>query len=190
MEKSLLELSLDDRTTLVLVTNPLQQTPPASESTSTRGTASEMTDSATSGGMWKIFSYLNPLSYFSGSSTNINNSESGSSSWQYGKAWFITVVYTNARYLHSSENVFFEHLYAEPDPSLRNSLRQGIERRGLSSPDVDETNTSNRKKAPQGRKWGDNVHTLQHDDNDEAFKRGNAFWNGNSTQYGGDDSKK
>lgn len=161
MEKSLLELSLDDRATLVLVTSPLQQTSPAPESRSTRATTSEVTDSGTSGGVWKIFSYLNPLSYFSGSSSNINNSESGSSSWQY-----------------------------EPDPSLRNSLRQGIESHGSLNPDVDEANTSNRKKAPQGRKWGDNVHTLQHNDNDEAFKRGNTFWNGNSTQYGGDDSKK
>eukprot|EP00250_Pteridium_aquilinum_P033740 c618_g1_i1 orf=189-1769(-) len=161
MEKSLLDLSLEDRATLVLVTSPLQQTSLARESTSSRAATSEVMDSGASGGIWKIFSYLNPLSYFSGSSTNTNHSEPGSSSWQY-----------------------------EPDPNLRSSLRQDMGRHGLSSSDVDKANTSKTKKASQERSWGGNIHTLEHNDDDEAFKRGNAFWNGNSTQYGGDDSKK
>ena len=37
--------------------------------------------------------------------------------------------------------------------------------------------------------WGSNIHTLKHDE-DESFRDQNAFWNGNSTQYGGDDSTR
>ncbi|KAI5075160.1 hypothetical protein GOP47_0009236 [Adiantum capillus-veneris] len=161
MERSLLDLNLEDRATLVVVTTPSQRKLPASESSSMQAAMPQMKDSGTSGGIWKIFSYLNPLAYFSGSGDNSSSAEPGSSSWQYG-----------------------------PNPNLRNSLRQGApERYGLSDPNENETNASKRKKA-QDKNWGGNIHTLQPNDNDEAFKRGNAFWNGNSTQFGGDDSQK
>lgn len=159
LEKSLLELSLEDRATLVLVTSPSQPKLSASESSHSKAATPEVKDS----GIWRILSYLNPLSYLSsGSNGNTShNPEPGSSSWQY-----------------------------EPNPNLRNSLRQGpTERHGMSNPNAADVNTSKRKKGVE-RNWGGNIHTLQHNDNEEAFKRGNAFWNGNSTQYGGDDSQK
>ncbi|MCO5573607.1 hypothetical protein L7F22_027379 [Adiantum nelumboides] len=161
MEKSLLELNLEDRATLVLVTSPLQQKFSASEGSSRQAAISEVKDSGTSGGMWKILSYFNPLAYFSGSSDSSNNDEPGNSSWQY-----------------------------EPNPNLRSAVRQGTpERDGLLSPTVNETNASKRKKA-QDKNWGGNIHTLHRNDDDEEFKRGNTFWNGNSTQFGGEDSQK
>ncbi|KAF8393912.1 hypothetical protein HHK36_020112 [Tetracentron sinense] len=37
--------------------------------------------------------------------------------------------------------------------------------------------------------FGSNIHTLKHDEDEDQFKDRNTFWNGNSTQYGGDDGK-
>ncbi|KAI7739014.1 hypothetical protein M8C21_030547 [Ambrosia artemisiifolia] len=37
---------------------------------------------------------------------------------------------------------------------------------------------------------GSNIHTLRHDEDDAQFKGQNAFWNGNSTEYGGDGDNK
>lgn len=165
MQRTLWELSLEDRATLILVTNKLQETPITSAERSARAPNSQLMDASNSGGIWKILSYLNPFSYFTGGIANTNNGGSGSSSWQY-----------------------------EPDPTLLPSSRQSTERQGSIGPDIDRTNIAKRKtggnNGPQDRNWGSNIHTLQHNDDDDAFKQGNAFWNGNSTQYGGDDSKR
>nr|XP_043627385.1 plant UBX domain-containing protein 11 [Erigeron canadensis] len=37
---------------------------------------------------------------------------------------------------------------------------------------------------------GSNIHTLKHDEDDAKFSGKNAFWNGNSTEYGGDGDNK
>ncbi|GJT61174.1 plant UBX domain-containing protein 11, partial [Tanacetum coccineum] len=37
---------------------------------------------------------------------------------------------------------------------------------------------------------GSNIHTLKHDEDDNRFSGQNAFWNGNSTEYGGDGDNK
>lgn len=39
-------------------------------------------------------------------------------------------------------------------------------------------------------RFGSNIHTLKHDEDDTRFSDRNAFWNGNSTQYGGDNDGK
>ncbi|XP_024542116.1 plant UBX domain-containing protein 11 isoform X2 [Selaginella moellendorffii] len=49
----------------------------------------------------------------------------------------------------------------------------------------------NSRKAPPPAKrstsWGSNVHTLRHDEDNDMFKRGNTYWNGNATQFGAND---
>ncbi|KAI4338859.1 hypothetical protein MLD38_023868 [Melastoma candidum] len=44
----------------------------------------------------------------------------------------------------------------------------------------------NRSRRPTTSRLGSNIHTLKHDEDDARFGDRNAFWNGNSTQYGGD----
>ncbi|GMN31258.1 hypothetical protein TIFTF001_044559 [Ficus carica] len=38
--------------------------------------------------------------------------------------------------------------------------------------------------------FGSNIHTLKHDEDDGRFNDRNSFWNGNSTQYGGNEDRK
>lgn len=82
-------------------------------------------------------------------------------------------------------------LYADPDPAFAQGLRAAnMESRGVNMRMNDGDNNNGRNNQNY-RTWGGNIHTLKRDDDDEnRFKRGNAFWNGNSTEYGGDDSKK
>ncbi|KAK9072520.1 hypothetical protein SSX86_008954 [Deinandra increscens subsp. villosa] len=48
----------------------------------------------------------------------------------------------------------------------------------------------NNKPNPSRFGSGSNIHTLKHDEDDTSFKGQNAFWNGNSTEYGGDGDNK
>jgi hypothetical protein len=45
-------------------------------------------------------------------------------------------------------------------------------------------------KQPTTSRVGSNIHTLKHDEDDGRFSERNSFWNGNSTQYGGDNDAK
>lgn len=51
--------------------------------------------------------------------------------------------------------------------------------------DPSEGRSNVRNRRPTTSRIGSNIHTLNHDENDTPFGDGNAFWNGNSTQYGG-----
>ncbi|XP_059296023.1 plant UBX domain-containing protein 11 isoform X1 [Lycium ferocissimum] len=51
------------------------------------------------------------------------------------------------------------------------------------------TTTNNRGRKPASSRFGSNIHTLKHDD-ESRFGDKNTFWNGNSTQFGGDDNGK
>lgn len=68
-----------------------------------------------------------------------------------------------------------------PFPTGPNSARQN-----------NSTESEGKKnRQPPASGFGSNIHTLKHDEDDERFSDRNAFWNGNSTQYGGgnDDGK-
>ncbi|XP_050938564.1 plant UBX domain-containing protein 11 isoform X2 [Cucumis melo] len=55
-----------------------------------------------------------------------------------------------------------------------------------------ENNTRGKQPSSSSR-FGANIHsihTLKHDDDDERFRSRNSFWNGNSTEYGGDNDSK
>ncbi|KAJ8547007.1 hypothetical protein K7X08_010593 [Anisodus acutangulus] len=52
------------------------------------------------------------------------------------------------------------------------------------------TTTNNRGRRPASSRFGSNIHTLKHDEDENQFGDKNTFWNGNSTQFGGDDNGK
>ncbi|CAH8265787.1 unnamed protein product [Arabidopsis lyrata] len=68
-----------------------------------------------------------------------------------------------------------------PQAELRNNLGQG----GSSFQDSSEGRSNVRNRRPTTSRIGSNIHTLNHTEDDAPFGDGNAFWNGNSTQYGG-----
>ncbi|CAH9136578.1 unnamed protein product [Cuscuta epithymum] len=51
------------------------------------------------------------------------------------------------------------------------------------------SSSSTRSRNRSASHFGSNIHTLKHDDDDSPFGDGNAFWNGNSTQFGGSENK-
>lgn len=77
-----------------------------------------------------------------------------------------------------------------PNPGLQNSLA-GRPYKPYSpnpnSPAAGENVSEGKKVTPA--QFGSNIHTLKHDEDDGTFGDRNAFWNGNSTQYGGDNNK-
>lgn len=88
---------------------------------------------------------------------------------------------------------FNDATFAGPNPSLQNSLRDGGRPSGMQSSDQTAPATAsgrNSKSRKLTSSFGGNVHTLKHDEDDERFSDKNAFWNGNSTQYGGNDDGK
>ncbi|XP_076948153.1 plant UBX domain-containing protein 11-like isoform X2 [Bidens hawaiensis] len=54
------------------------------------------------------------------------------------------------------------------------------------------TSSTSKNNKPNASRFGSgsNIHTLKHDEDDAQFKGQNAFWNGNSTEYGGDGDNK
>lgn len=60
--------------------------------------------------------------------------------------------------------------------------------RGTDATSSSNQSTNSSKKATP--RFGSNIHTLKHDDEDDKSTDRNKFWNGNSTQYGGDDDRK
>ncbi|KAL8227302.1 hypothetical protein R6Q57_017134 [Mikania cordata] len=54
------------------------------------------------------------------------------------------------------------------------------------------TTSTGKNNKPNSSRFGSgsNIHTLKHDEDDTKFKGQNAFWNGNSTEYGGDGDNK
>ena len=86
-----------------------------------------------------------------------------------------------------------DFIFVGPNPALQNNLRgTGTTPSVYSSNQSDLVtgrNNNSSKKAPMSR-LGSNIHTLKHDEDDGRFSERNAFWNGNSTEYGGDNDGK
>jgi hypothetical protein len=68
-----------------------------------------------------------------------------------------------------------------PNTEVRNNLGQV----GTSFQDPSEGRSNVRNRRPTTSRIGSNIHTLNHNEDEAPFGDGNAFWNGNSTQYGG-----
>ncbi|XP_010525819.1 PREDICTED: plant UBX domain-containing protein 11 isoform X2 [Tarenaya hassleriana] len=165
MDKSLSEVGLFNRQALIVV--PRQRATMAN-STHTRATATDSrSENPNNVGYFafvrRLISYANPFSYFSGgASSSSSGPESQTSMWEY-----------------------------RPNPGLRNNLGQmGRQDRDSSSTrDMSEGTSNVRNRRQTTSRIGTNIHTLKHDEDDDVpFGGGNTFWNGNSTQYGGDNN--
>ena len=88
---------------------------------------------------------------------------------------------------------FFKLLFhsSDPNPSLQNDLQgTGISSGAYRSTDTTSRSSNSRSRQLKSSPCGSNIHTLRHDEDDGRFNDRNAFWNGNSTQYGGDNDGK
>lgn len=83
---------------------------------------------------------------------------------------------------------------AGPNPTHRNNLAGTV--RSYSQYSANQSTSAagrdddGKKRQPTTSHFGSNIHTLKHDEDDGRFSDRNAFWNGNSTQYGGDNDGK
>ncbi|KAG9447131.1 hypothetical protein H6P81_013259 [Aristolochia fimbriata] len=163
MSKNLAELGFVNREALIVV-------PHRSMSESYRGKQVQYERSNTidsSGGYGgyfgyakRILSFFNPFSYVGGGTSPGTESTPNDGLWQY-----------------------------RPNTGVQNS---GIDRSSRpDSPDVQASaigESSSQGRKATTRQFGSNIHTLRHDDDDNRPSDRNAFWNGNSTQYGGDNN--
>ncbi|KAJ4968220.1 hypothetical protein NE237_014921 [Protea cynaroides] len=169
LSKTLTELGLINRQALIVVPHHLAaKTHRGPSSSIEHSNSSHQVDpsSGTNGGYFgyvrRILSYMNPFSYLGGNASSPSSSqESNDGLWQY-----------------------------RPNPNLQNNLRernQSLYPPSQGTPSTGE-GTSKSRKPMSG--FGSNIHTLKDTDDDSQFKGGNAFWNGNSTQYGSDGDKR
>ncbi|GFP80713.1 UBX domain-containing protein 4 [Phtheirospermum japonicum] len=76
-----------------------------------------------------------------------------------------------------------------PNASLENTPRNEGGRLNSSMQSSNQGTTPS-SSSSKGSRFGANIHTLKHDDDDDSrFNDRNAFWNGNSTQFGGNDDE-
>ncbi|GER45695.1 Ubx domain-containing [Striga asiatica] len=110
----------------------------------------------------RILSYVNPFSYLSRSQTSTSSAqESRIGLQEYG-----------------------------PNASLQNTPRNGGGRLNSSIGSSNQGTIPNSKSRQQTSRFGANIHTLQHNDDDESrFNNRNTFWNGNSTEFDGNDDE-
>ncbi|KAK6145778.1 hypothetical protein DH2020_019647 [Rehmannia glutinosa] len=165
LDSTLSELGLFNRQALVVV--PLNQNNSHNRGGSSHHQTYSSNDASSSNaseGYWasvrRVLSYVNPFSYLSRSATSPSAAqESQSDIWEY-----------------------------EPDASFQNTFRDGG-RRPFPTQSSDRSTSptgSNNKSRKLTSRFGANIHTLKHgDDDDSRFNDRNAFWNGNSTQFGG-----
>ncbi|WCJ41431.1 Plant UBX domain-containing protein 11 [Euphorbia peplus] len=163
--KSLSELGLDNRQALIVVPRQRASSYDKGISSSNRTTTSYDDSSVVNNGGYfasirRTLSYFNPLSYLGGNSSSSSSGQAQSGMWEYGPN-------SAARNTASSER---------PYPS--NSPNQSS-----SSPSRSDNRSRQRTSG-----FGSNIHTLKHDEDDSQFRDRNAFWNGNSTQYGGNNN--
>ncbi|XP_075661978.1 plant UBX domain-containing protein 11 isoform X3 [Castanea sativa] len=173
LSKSLSELGLLNRQALIVVPHHRATGYHGEASSSSYQTNFTSADSSngTNGGYFayvrRILSYMNPFSYLGGG---------GASSSSSG---------------HESQNGIWQH---SPNPTHRNNLAGTV--RSYSQYSANQSNSAagrdddGKKRQPTTSHFGSNIHTLKHDEDDGRFSDRNAFWNGNSTQYGGDNDGK
>lgn len=172
LSKTLKELSLLDRQALIVVPH-LQgaghhkgrsSTPNTSVSTSAAG-------SSDGEGLYslvkRVLSYVNPLAYLgAGGAASANSSTSAPET---------------RRNLPESGR-------PTPQGTFTGSRSYAV-RSNQSNITPSTTGRNNRPNSSQFGS-GSNIHTLKHDEDDSKFSGKNAFWNGNSTEYGGDGDNK
>ncbi|KAG5226518.1 plant UBX domain-containing protein [Salix suchowensis] len=171
LSKSLSELALLNRQALMVVPRQRATSYQRGGSSSDRPTSTTSSDSANAndGGYFayvkRALSYVNPLSYFGGSASSSSSGQAQSGTWEYSP---------NSTPQNNTART--DRPYSSYSPN-QNSSATG-------------RNDSQRRRTTASR-IGSNIHTLKHDDDDDGrFKDRNSFWNGNSTEYGGNNDGK
>ncbi|KAM1385474.1 hypothetical protein ACFX2F_032033 [Malus domestica] len=161
LSKSLSDLGLFDRQALIVVPRQKGTNYLSGKSAFSDQTDSRNTVSSSDGSNGGYFSYAKRfLSYFNPLSYLGGGASSSSSGQQ-------------------SENGTWEY---SPNPTRRNSVTQNASTSGKSE--------EKKSRKPPASGFGSNIHTLKRDEDDERFSDRNSFWNGNSTEYGGNDDSK
>ncbi|XP_011037025.1 PREDICTED: UBX domain-containing protein 4-like isoform X2 [Populus euphratica] len=167
LSKSLSELALLNRQALMVVPHQRATSYHRGGSSSDRATSSGSAN-ANDGGYFayvkRVLSYVNPLSYFGGSASSSRSGQAQSGIWEYSP--YSTPQNNTAR-------------TDRPDSSY--SPNQNSSATGRNDSQGRPTTTS---------RIGSNIHTLKHDGDDGRFNDRNSFWNGNSTEYGGNSDGK
>ncbi|KAL8152119.1 hypothetical protein V2J09_021927 [Rumex salicifolius] len=166
LEKSLAEHGIINRQGFIVV--PRQRTLHSAEreSSSSAPKFAADTDASTGriGGYFvyvrKMLSYVNPFSYLGGAGSSTSTHESPSGIRQYGPN---STMQNNI----SREG---RQLFANPTNSTSQRNEGSIRRRSTS-------------------RIGANIHTLKHEEDDLQDDK-NTYWNGNSTEFGGNDNDK
>ncbi|XP_057778990.1 plant UBX domain-containing protein 11 isoform X2 [Salvia miltiorrhiza] len=170
MDEKLSELGLSNRQALIVVPQKQNNSQYRGGSSQYQSHSSNEAGSLNaSEGYWgsvkRILSYANIFSYLGRSnSTSVAQESQSGGMWQYS-----------------------------PNPSLHNTLRDAGRVPGMQSSEQSApamASGSNSRRRPLTSSYGGNIHTLKHDDDDDRFNDKNAFWNGNSTQFGGNDDRK
>ncbi|XVF84447.1 hypothetical protein PTKIN_Ptkin17bG0037600 [Pterospermum kingtungense] len=169
LNKSLLDLGLLNRQALIVVphrrTDGFQgQRSSADQRNSTATEASTGSNGGYFAYIKSFLSYVNPFSYLGGSaSSSTTGQESQSGIWEYS-----------------------------PNPTLQNNLAGGNRSYSPSSANRSNSTTrdDSRNRRPTTSRYGSNIHTLKRDEDDDRFNDKNPYWNGNSTQYGGNSDSK
>ncbi|XP_047091847.1 plant UBX domain-containing protein 11-like [Lolium rigidum] len=165
METSLYELGIETRQALVVVPNPQSVKVARHQSSSPSSDLDHIVDSDNSGG-WGYFgilgtalSYVNPLSYLRGNPEQLGNEGS-------------------------------QHYRQSSPSSSRLGMGAASESQPLSSNGSQQaaTHSSGNTLRRRPRQFGSNIHTLSSEEQGPSDDR-NVFWNGNSTEYGGDEKK-
>ncbi|VVA38214.1 PREDICTED: UBX [Prunus dulcis] len=162
LNESLSDLGLFDRQALIVVPHQQGTSYQRGRSAFSDQIDSRNTGSSSNGSNGGYFSYVKGfLSYFNPLSYFGGGANSSSSGQQ-------------------SQNGMWEY---SPNSARQNNSTESIS--------TSSRNEGKKKRQPPASGFGSNIHTLKHDEDDERFSDRNAFWNGNSTQYGGgnDDGK-
>ncbi|XP_074341441.1 plant UBX domain-containing protein 11 isoform X2 [Apium graveolens] len=163
LNKTLSELGLSDRQALILVPHSKIGGYPREGSVSRHQTSANQNIDSSNGSSEGYFSYVKNIISYVNPFSYIGGGTNPPSP------------------VHESQSSTWQF---RPTTTPENSLRNAGPNQSASASD------GNRKR-PASSRFGSNIHTLKHDEDDKSkTKDRNAFWNGNSTQYGGDSDGK
>ncbi|KAK9087929.1 hypothetical protein Syun_030323 [Stephania yunnanensis] len=157
LSKTLSELALFDRQGLIVVPHQGPSWLRPQTNAETSVGPSDQSNEGYFGYIKRLLSYMNPFAYLGGSSSERPNSMSQS---------------RKSKWKSSKSKLCKETPY---------NLRAA---KNSSRPSTDNATNSSRA-APS--RFGSNIHTLKHDEDNGPSNDRNTFWNGNNTQYGGND---
>ncbi|KAI3823144.1 hypothetical protein L1987_04576 [Smallanthus sonchifolius] len=168
LHKTLTELSLLNRQALIVVPHLQASGPHKGRSSIPNPSVSAGLTGSSDGESYfsivkRYLSYVNPLAYLGSGGDAANSSTSGPEARRISPE-----SGTPGNYMGSRRSYLVTSNQSSNTPSTGKNNKPNSSRFGS----------------------GSNIHTLKHDEDDTNFKGQNAFWNGNSTEYGGDGDNK